>query len=330
MKNLCLALALSGAFAGTAAAQSSVAVYGLVDVGLVVESGGAAGSVTKLTSGAGNGSRLGFRGTEDLGGGLSANFVLESGLLLDTGGLAQGGLFLGRQSTVGLKGSFGAMVLGRQLTPYFSVLGLADPFSTGSAGAITNVMATTGTRMNNTVKYQTPNLRGFTGEIAYGLGEVAGNNSANRAFGYSAGYANGALDIRIGHHHRNNATGSDSARNTIAAGTYDFKVAKAYFAYAINKGAGALDSADAMGGVSIPLGVHKLMASYIRHRDKTAAGQDASQWALGYVYRLSKRTDIYTSYGRINNRNGASFTVGNATELGSGDKAFNVGVRHIF
>jgi predicted porin len=73
-----------------------------------------------------------------------------------------------------------------------------------------------------------------------------------------------------------------------------------------------------------------VLASFIHKNDKTARDQDANQWALGYRYALSKRTDLYTAYARIKNKNGASYTVGNAIEAGSGDKALNLGIRHTF
>jgi predicted porin len=83
-------------------------------------------------------------------------------------------------------------------------------------------------------------------------------------------------------------------------------------------------------GVAVPLRAGKLLASYVRHDDRTAAGKDASQWGLGYNYPLSKRTDFYSAYARINNRHGAAYTVGNATDKGSGNSAFDLGVRHSF
>jgi predicted porin len=90
MKKSLLALAILGAIGGTASAQTAVTVYGLVDAGLVQERGAAAGNVTKLSSGVQSGSRLGFRGTEDLGSGITAKFALEAGIGIDTGASNQG------------------------------------------------------------------------------------------------------------------------------------------------------------------------------------------------------------------------------------------------
>ena len=100
---------------GAAHAQSNVTIYGLFDVGVQLEDA-SNGKTVKVVSGGRSGSRLGFRGSEDLGGGLSAIWVGESGLNLDTGGLGQGGRFFGRQVYVGLKGGWGTLVGGRVAT----------------------------------------------------------------------------------------------------------------------------------------------------------------------------------------------------------------------
>lgn len=343
-------------FSGGVAAQSSVTVYGLVDIGFVRESGGSAGTQNKITSGMASGSRFGLKGTEDLGGGLSALFLMESGFQADTGASGQGGLLFGRQAYVGLAStSYGTVLLGRQYTPEYGVLLMADPFSTGLAGDAANLMPNTGnaaSRMDNTVKYVSPNMAGFTGELAYGAGEVAGSSSAQKQWGGALGYANGPLNVRLGYHYRNNDTAvlqTTSGRSTLLAATYDFGVVKAHLAYGVNRGlnssplrnaanpygaavapVASTDSRDLLIGASIPLGAHTLLASYIRKDDKMALNQDASQWAVGYRYALSKRTDFYASYAKISNKNGAGYTVGSSIEAGSGNAAFSVGMRHVF
>lgn len=350
-----LALVALGGFAAAAChAQTAVRIYGLVDTGIVLERGGAAGNVNKLSSGISLGSRIGFTGTEDLGGGLGAIFTLESGFNADDGSMGQGGLLFGRQAFVGLKGGFGTVTLGRQYTPQYLTLGAADPFGTGYAGTAANLMLLTGTggRMNNTVKYVTPTFAGLSGELAYGFGEIAGDTSAGRNAGAAVTYANGPLWVRLGHHHRNNDTAlaeADRTRNTLLAASYDFGVARAVVGYAVNKGlnsaaprnannpfgyavapTGSTDSRDILVGATVPLGAGKLIASYVDKSDRTDAGQDARQWAIGYAHALSKRTELFTTYARIKNENGAGYTVGGAIEPGSGDRAFNAGIRHHF
>lgn len=353
MKITLLVVATLGTCAGAAFAQSNVVIYGTVDAGLVRESGGVAGSVNKLTSGIGSQSRFGFRGKEDLGDGMSATFVLEGGMAIDSGASTQGGLLFGRTASVGLEGGFGSVVMGRFFTPYFVTLGfVADPFGTGFAGTAANLVPSVGLRMNNTVKYTTPTLQGFSGEIAYGFGEIAGDNSAQRAIGAALAYKSGPLNIRLGYQNKNNDTalvkGTSNGKNALLAANYDFGVATAYFGYGVNKGlnssplaaanpfgsaiapTASTDSANLVLGVSVPFGASTVLASYVRKDDKTSFDQDADQLAVGYMYALSKRTDIYTAFARIKNKNGAGYVVGNGTELGSGDKAFNLGVRHTF
>jgi general bacterial porin, GBP family len=366
MKKTLVAIAVLGTFSGIASAQSSVSIYGVVDAGIVNERGGVAGSVTKLTSGVASASRLGFRGTEDLGGGLSANFVLESAVKIDTGESDVASSIFNRQAFLGLKNGLGAVTLGRQYTPlYLTVTTVADPFGAGYAGSAKNLLPTAGnnTRTSNTILYTSPNVSGFSGELAYSLGEQAGSNSAGRQFGAAFAYANGPLNVRLAYNNRNSditaATGAaavpavaaasrDIGRNTLLAANYNFGVAKAFLAYGIDKGTNSAalpnttnpfggvkptastDSRDLLLGVAVPFGASTVLASYIRKDDKTSLNQDADQWALGYTYALSTRTSLYSSYAQIKNKNGAGYTVGNNTEVGTGDKAFNLGVRHSF
>ena len=144
------------------------------------ESGGGTGSVNNLSGGIASGSRLGFKGKEDLGGGLSANFVIENGFNPDTGVAGQSGLLFGRQAYVGLYGNVGGVTLVRQYSPYYKVLrDVADPFAAGLAGKAGNLMATN-TRVNNMMEYVTPKLGGFSADAAYGFGEVAGDSAKSR------------------------------------------------------------------------------------------------------------------------------------------------------
>lgn len=341
MKKLNLALAVLGTLAGTASAQTSISVYGIVDAGIVYESKSVANvantlagvpldtSVLKLSSGVQSGSRVGFRGTEDLGGGLVAKFVLETGIAIDTGGFNQGGLAFGRQAYVGLGGNWGAVTLGRQYTPHYLALAEADPFGTGLAGNAQNLV-TSVTRMNNTIKYTAPVWSGFVGELSYGFGEVADNNTANRQYGAAIGYNNGPIVVKLAHHSADNATGTDHSRTTLLMGKYDFGMAAASLAFNNTQGIAGIDSRDYLVGVSVPLGAGTVLLSYISKDDRSARNGDADQWAIGYTHAISKRTNFYTSFARISNKNGANFTVGNAIDPGIGEQAFNIGVRHSF
>ena len=350
-----------GSFAASAHAQSNVTIYGLVDAGIVSERGGKAGNITKLTSGIGSQSRLGFRGTEDLGNGLSALFVLETGVKIDDGTLdnATSALF-NRQAFVGLKNKdLGGLTLGRQYTPWYNTLGqVADPFGAGYAGSAKNLFPAGGshTRTSNTVLYATPSLSGFSAEVSYSLGEQAGDNTAGRQIGAVLAYSTGSLNVRAAYTTLNSdvaAVGAtprvshDNGNNFLIAANYNFTVVKAFLAYGKDKGfnsaplpnasaftatavAPSIDSTDLLIGATAPIGTSgTLMASYIRKDDKTF-NRDADQWALGYSHALSNRTSAYVAYAKIKNKNGASYTVGNNNEVGSGDKAFNLGVKHSF
>ncbi|QOL48475.1 porin [Massilia litorea] len=348
--------ALAAAGSPLAGAQSNLSIYGMIDMAAIRESGGAAGSVTKITSGVSAGSRLGFKGTEDLGNGLSALFVLESGFQGDTGAMGQGGLLFGRQAYVGLRGGFGTVLVGRQYTPEYLVVVFADPFGSGYVADSKNIIATSGnslSRMDNTVKYLSPTVGGLTLELAAAPGEVAGDNAAGRQIGGSLAYAAGRLQVRVGYHNRNNDTATlrntDNGRNSVIAAVYDFGVVKAHALYGVNRGlnssvlrntanpygravvpVASTASRDALLGLTVPFGPHTLMASYLHKDDRTALDQDAGQVALGYRYSLSKRTSLYAVYARIDNRNGASYTAGNASDPGSGNRAVSAGMSHSF
>jgi predicted porin len=319
-----------GLAAGAAQAQSSVQVYGVADAGVVWERGGAGGNVTRLTSGEASGSRLGIKGREDLGGGLAATFVLESGYKIDTGAAGQGGLLFGREASVGLAGSAGKITLGRQYSPYYRALrDVADPFCDGMAGTALNVFPGI-VRVDNMAGYRSAQLGGWSAELAYGMGETAGNSAANRVLAGSATYDQGALSMVLAHHQVGNAGGDAHARATLLAGRYRVGAWTLQAARSVNQDLLGVGSKDTLLGGSWRAGPHRVLASYIDHRDDTLAPRKAHQSALAYLYALSARTDLYTAYGRIVNRNGAVFKVGNATESGSGPTALDLGLRHVF
>ena len=351
MKKSLLALAVLTAVTGAAYAQSSVTLYGKVDLGLVLDSGNAGGKSVRISSGVSGGSRIGFKGVEDLGGGLKAAFQIETGFCADSAAqptkaaarpAAQrpnfctgSNSFMGRQAHGDLTGSFGALSAGRQYSIGFNNLSTIDPFGTGFAGQINNIVDASGIRLNNSVTYTTPGIAGFTasGEVAFG--EQTGNWEANRETGAGINYASGPAYVGFSYYDVSNAAGNGAARkNYTLGGTYDFGIVKIHGLVQKSDGDPTgkpkLDGLALMGGVTVPLAGGSLMASYIRHNDRSSADKDANQIGVGYLYPLSKRTSIYTAYARIKNSNGAVYTVGNATEAGTGDKAFNLGVVHNF
>lgn len=354
MKNTLIALAALAALSNLAVAQSGVTVSGMVDVGLIHESGGSAGSITKVTSGVENGSRIVFRGHEDLGDGDAAIFLLESGFQADTGALGQGGLLFGRQAYVGLSSErLGTLTLGRQYTPnYLIMAGVGDPFAAGLAGVFSSVFANSGARVNNAVKYVTPHVHGLFAEVLYGAGEVAGAGTAGSAAGAALAWSAGRLNARLGYAWRDNDTATvknlGTARNLLAAMNYDFTVAKVFLAYGVNHGLNSAQipstnaygyavapllshaSHDMLVGATVPLGAGHLIVSAVHKDDEDAANQDATLLAVGYAYNLSRRTDLYVAYGHIDNHNGAGYTVNSAIDTGSGNRAVDIGMRHQF
>jgi len=320
-----------GLFATCAQAQTFVKVYGVADAGIVLERGGPNGSAQNVGSGVASGSRLGFKGKEDLGDGMSAFFVLENGYNIDTGKAAQGGLLFGRQALVGLSGAAGSISLGRQYAPYYKVVrDIVDPFCTGLAGNAQNIFPTL-TRVDNSVVYQTPNWNGVSAEVLYGFGEAAADAAKNRSIGASATYDAGPLTLVLAHHQQGDATGTAHSRNTMVAGRYRFGIVTGHAAYARNRDVLGHPSRDALLGVAVQAGAAgRVLASVVVHRDDYGREAHARQGAIGYEYSLSQRTDLYTAYGHIVNHDGAAYTVGDATNSGSGTTGINLGVRHVF
>lgn len=352
MKKSIIALATLGAIAGTAHADTgNVTIYGVVDATVVHEDKGAAASATKpggtknsLASGGQNGSRLGFKGSEDLGGGLSAIFTLESGFNTDDGTLGQSDAthtrIFGRQAWVGLSGGFGALKLGRQYTPNRNILAAVNPFDINDiAGTLEKTFdddagGANGFRMDNAVNYSTPgNLGGFFLETTYGFGEQQNDNSALRQTGLGTGYSDGPVYVALGYHDiKGDAATGGSHNTTLFGGTYNFNVVKLHLAYANNKadnaaGATTVDSKDGMFGVSAPFGDSTVLASYTTHKDDHTADNGFKRFALGYNYNFSKRTAFYTSLASLSND---SASIKNVDKAGETYKIFAVGVRHKF
>lgn len=324
MKKSLIALAVLAA-SGAAMAQSTVTLYGVADIGLAYKQDGST-STTALDSGNLNGSRWGLKGTEDLGGGLKAIFTIESGFNLDTGAQADAARSFNRQAWVGVDGGFGTVKVGRLMNPIFSNSGTFDPFGDALSGDSARLLNYQGNRTDNTMSYAYA-ASGFRGEVQYGFGEVAGNSSASRTLGLVLGYKNGPIDVVLTSEQVNNATNTDSTKVTLLGGNYDFGVAKAFLTIDSEKGVGTVDRRHVIVGAKAPIGQGNAMISYIKRTDNAGANLDANQWAVGYVYDMSKRTAIYTSYGVTSNDPLAKAQV---TTAGTDAKKFLLGVRHSF
>ena len=181
MKKLVMAAAVLGAFAGTAQAQTSVTLYGIADGDVRFDKTNI-GTLRSIDSGGESGSRWGIRGTEDLGGGLKANFIFEQGFDITDNSVPQGSIgggasagfggartqnhsstgsrLFGRIATVGLAGPFGEVRFGRGYNPLFLVQATADPFGAGFVSQISNLYVNNTIRNDNAVYYDTPKFYG--------------------------------------------------------------------------------------------------------------------------------------------------------------------------
>ena len=227
MKNslsLTTAAAVIGALGTLAApaahAQSSVTLYGLIDAGIMytnnVASGKSSGALWQATSGNVNGSRFGVRGSEDLGGGLHAVFVLENGFNVQNGKLGQDGRMFGRQAYVGLASDqFGSLTLGRQ---YDSLVDFVAPLSatagtfgdTGFAHPFDNDNLNHSLRMSNAVKYTSNTYSGLKFGALYAFSNQT-DFAVNRAYSFGASYNNGPLAIAAGYLQMNGTQGTTAS-----------------------------------------------------------------------------------------------------------------------
>ena len=362
MKKTLLAAALLAGFAGVAHAQSSVTLYGLVDAGFVNEKIEGQKSRNAIDSGLAGQSRWGIRGSEDLGNGLKAIFTLESGYTVDDGQSTQGRLF-GRYAFVGLESATaGRLTLGRTTNLGFLWgAGIVNPFglSYGRA-AITSIFAYgqgdfgAGSRVNNSAYYYSPSFSGFQGAVGYSFAsgtlnggaeqEVAGNSNNNRLIDAAVKYENGPLKAIVNYSYSNlsdagKALNAGAKPKQLLAGlTWDFGVVAVYGGYSnlrnplnnvFSYGAGITNNYANLYdkdnqytlGLSAPFGAGKFMASYTKTSTSKVDG-----YSVGYVYDLSKRTNVYAFFNDFDARQFVTKT--NYTDLSRRQLAF--GLQHKF
>ncbi|WP_031409571.1 porin [Thiomonas sp. FB-Cd] len=207
------AILISTGCMGAAKAQNSVQLYGVVDLGLEHLSFDHT-AVSRLGSGVQAGSRIGFKGREDLGSGISAGFQVESGFCANgtngavytgeapaAGSYCTGGMFMGRTSALMLDGSFGHVQMGRIYSDYLNNAADADPFGAGLTGAITNIDPGVNdyVRISQALQYTTPSFGGFRALALYGFGGYPGSLSKGRAINVALKYSKGHLNTAIGY-----------------------------------------------------------------------------------------------------------------------------------
>jgi predicted porin len=356
-----LVVAALSSVASLAHAQGTVQLFGVLDISYLHTSADGNGSASSIATDANTSNRLGFRGTEDLGGGLKAAFWLEAGLSPDSGigqatsvdnktaGLAgingSQGLTFGRKSTVSLIGSFGELRLGRDYVPSFmNLTASTHPFGTAGVGnsgqmfypvnpagsAVRNIV-----RASNSIGYFLPaGLGGFTGHFMYAIGEQASNAGATaddgQYVGASIGYRSAALNMVIATGTTKYATGDFTQSNF--AVNYQFGPAKLMYLWGKNE-VGVTSTTANMVGTQYKVGTGEVRFAYTTLKANKVAN-DATQWAVGYVHDLSKRTALYVNYSQVSNDGaGTRFAVGggnSTTTPGGGSTGYDIGIRTSF
>ncbi|MBY0408612.1 MAG: porin [Burkholderiaceae bacterium] len=348
-----------------ASAQSSVTIYGIVDATVMVGKGSVANK-TQLGNSGYNTTRFGFRGTEDLGAGLKAGFVLEAGFNNDDGsgaatnpnnqgkfnpatgkftanGAGGGGLTFNRRSMLTLSSTAGELRLGRDYTPQFWNYSYFDPFTMNGVGTSQiypgSLGGPTTVRASNSVGYVLPaKLSGIYGQAQYYFGENAGTEAApigkKDGSGMSArlGYLNGPLNLAVALSKTDFQNPGDIT--TFNAGlSYDFGAIKLSAMYDQDKVGNFGKGTGYLLGFNAPVGpVGELRGSISRYKaDLPSAAPYADKLALGYIHNLSKRTAVYTMAAYLKNKNGANFALNGATTAANkSSTGLDIGIRHSF
>jgi len=355
MKKSLLALAALTAFAGAASAQSSVTLFGSIDLSVNRIKNGTS-SQTLMQSNQLNSNRIGFRGVEDLGGGLRAGFWIEGGMNNDDGtGTTGGAQDWRRRSTVSLIGGFGEVRLGRDYVAPFSNRASFDPFGFNGVGHMGNVESTlasgaqTQVRASNMVGYFLPAMGGLYGQVqvAAGEGNASSTGTGNKFVGARLGYAAGPFNVGASYG-KTYKTGTmvDQFTTGNVGASFDLGFLKLSGSY--NKvDYGRSDQTTYLVGLSAPFGASTFKASFNKASGKintqtgaVALVQDvsATEFAFGYQYDLSKRTALYATVAKIDNdgnaTTGARFFVqplnGIAMTPGGNSTGYNFDVRHSF
>ena len=353
MKKSLLALAVLGVFAGAASAQSSVTIYGSLDLAVTKGNGGTAsnnggnGTSKAWIEKQSNASRLGFRGNEDIGGGLSAQFQIEHRFTPDDG-VAANPFWAGRSYVQLSSSTLGRVYLGREYTPAFWPEVKSDPFGNDGvaqfgaglswAGFLTPTnlggvsSGLTGARTSNTVGYKSPTWGGVTFQLATGLGE----NVVARDDGFNVEYGGGPIYAAVGYEHLHGLNAAAGEGNSLfnAAFHYDFGVVKPMLYYArakLNSGATQVTNKYWQLGALAPIGPGTLKAGYGREQRGSATAAtlgNISKFGLGYDYPFSKRTNVYLDVGY--GRQGDSVSAGGVHTTFTNNTTWALGLKHTF
>ncbi|MFN3983887.1 MAG: porin [Rhodocyclaceae bacterium] len=320
MQKKLIALAVAGLMAAPVFAQSSVTVYGRMDIGVMSKDDANGKSVLRVDNSQWTTSRLGFRGTEDLGNGLKAIFQIESRLQND----GDANLNTNRDTFVGLAGGFGEFRAGRNSTPLNNWLGNYDHSGVANAFRATNVnlRGSLETRVSNSLVYAAPKFGGLEVAALYAPDETAGVK--NDVYGIGLQYIAGPIKAMYTFHAVN-----DGVDNHAFGLAYDAGVVTVMGSYFYNKfdGVGSLngtngtDKEKAWGlGLAAPVGgAGTFSVGYTAQTNVNGiSDNDIDVWAVTYKHNLSKRTFAYTGYQRQDPDNGNSIDT------------FGVGIAHMF
>ncbi|WP_075794981.1 porin [Massilia putida] len=338
---------------GTGQARADqVQIYGLVDAGLTRYSDSAdstgkdTGVFTKMDTGVANANRIGFRGTEQLGDGLNAFFTLETGFTLDDGALGQGGAIFGRQAFLGINGRYGSISVGR----HYDFMVNENAYSTGGVtpagllafglhasprtGYVLNDRIYAGDRVNNSVKFQSQKFGGWSFGALYGLGEVAGNNVASRAYSARVGYDDGPVSAGFALTDLRDPTGAFSTRIYGLGGSYKFGAVRAYgLLTEVSNNNGRYRKVDTVDlGVTWTAARQLELSAGVQHQRRNNGIGSADQLTLVADYRLSARTDVYATAAFLRDRGYPAQTTAavGVPAAGGTQNALRAAIRHTF
>lgn len=325
----------------SAHAQSSVNIFGTIDLAARSVKNGSGGTQRQLATDGINSSQLVFSGTEDLGSGLYAGFTLNAGFNPDLG--TTNTKFFNRRSTVSLISStFGELRLGHDYDATFWTTTRFDPYGTNGVGNFGNTLSSlgsgsnTGARVDNGIHYLLPsNLGGVYGQLTLAPGE---GTLGNRYSGVRLGIARDAFDV-VGAYGETTVAGGNKLKVANIGASYDFNVVKLLTQIDTAKYNDRKQTVVMLAGIA-NIGVGQAKISYIvSNMSGTSStlgyrsGDDARQIAVGYLYNLSKRTAVYGTFAAINNRNGAAYTVApqpSGLRAGERSTGYDIGLRHFF
>lgn len=362
MKKSLIALAVAGTFAAPAAmaATANVDVYGQLNMSYdYVSTDQASPADDGLNRISSNSSRIGFKGSEDLGGGLSALWQIEMGIQADGGNTNTPGATVNagpgahglRNTFVGLSSkTMGTVLMGIHDTPYKLSTARLDPFVDTTGDYNIAIGSANGTnafelRANNVLAYVSPNMSGFTLTLAKVFGAEISNGATPDfgAWSVSGSYEAGPLYAALAYesHENINNTGEDRSSWKFGVG-YKFGATRLGLVYEDSSQTGATVTDRNAWAVNVAhdMGPITLMAAYYNMGDgDTAPDTSANAWAIGANYALSKRTSLYARYLAINNDTGAVYEYvggqgpnasGIGVAAGTDPSTFSLGVRHSF